>query len=160
MVGKLASGRGRPRWQWEAPHFQLEIHLQKVHFHPFSIFAMPAYPRASVGFNFHLRVAVTSIWRNKKGRATQRPTNQPSKKQGPNPTNSRHCGESRWLATPKRCRFVRSRDKPHGSGDRHRSFPGGILICLKILGALKILKIILVPEQMNFKEFLLGGPWL
>ena len=99
---------------------------------PFSIFAMPAYPRASVGFNFHLRVAVTSIWRNKKGRATQRPTNQPSKNRGPIQlvTSSRHCGESRWLATPKRCRFVRSRDKPHGSGDRHRSFPGGILVLL------------------------------
>ena len=37
-----------------------------------------------------------------------------------------HSGESRWLATPKRCRFVRGHDKLiHGSAS-HRPFPSAI----------------------------------
>ena len=51
-----------------------------------------------------------------------------------------HHSESRWLATPKRWRFVRGHDKPTPMGvSSHPSFPGGIAgFCLAILPSLKL----------------------
>ena len=45
------------------------------------------------------------------------------------------CGENRWLATPKRWRFIRGHDTPRLMGvASHQSFPGVITYLADFLG--------------------------